>query len=110
MVERASAHMETAMSGIFLIIGALLLGIPALLYFSPNLKILNFVNYDGSQSVSRINRYAAVRLLVPACVFLTCSYIVQTQPKLAVPLLFPGIISILVAVVWIAAGVARLKR
>jgi hypothetical protein len=98
------------MSGIFLIISTLLLGILAVLFIVPNLKILNFVSYDCAQSVSRINRYAAVRLLMPALVFLACSYIVQIHPKLAVPLLFPGIISILLAVAWIAAGVTRLER
>ena len=98
------------MSKIFLLIGVLLICIPALLYFMPNLKILNFVNYDCPQSAGQINRYAAVRLLLPALVFLACSYIVQTQPELAVPLLFAGIIPILVAVVWIAAGVTRRKR
>lgn len=98
------------MSKIFLLIGVLLLGISALLYSAPNLKILNFVSYGDAKSVSRINRYAAVRLLMPAFVFLACSYLVQTRPELAVPVFFPGIISILVAVVWVTAGVTRLER
>jgi hypothetical protein len=101
---------ETAMSGIFLLVALALLCIAALLYFAPNLRILNFVTYDSASSVIRINRYAASRLLLPALVFLLSAYLVETHTELAVPLFFPCMISILIAVVWTAAGVGRLER
>ena len=92
------------MSEIFLLIGLLLLCVCAVLYLMPNLKILNFVAYGTDQTERKINRYASVRLLVPSFVFTAASFVVQAQPELAVPFLFPSIISILVSVVWIAAG------
>jgi hypothetical protein len=101
---------EIAMPEIFLFIGLLLLSISALLYLMPNRKILNFVNYDTDQTTGTINRYAALRLLLPAFVFMTGSFFVQTRAELAVPLVFASIISVLIAVVWIAAGVNRLER
>lgn len=97
------------MSKVFLLIGVLLSGIAALLYFVPKRRILNFVDYDASVSVVRINRYAAPRLLVPVSVSIGCAYIVEMRPELAVPLLFPTIVSILASVVWISAGLTRLK-
>ncbi|KFI06350.1 hypothetical protein [Massilia sp. BSC265] len=97
------------MVNFFLLIGVLLTGIAALLYFAPKLRILNFVDYHTPASVIRINRYAAARLLLPVCVSAGCAYIVEMRPELAVPLLFPVMISILVTVVWIAAGLTRLK-
>lgn len=96
------------MPELFLFIALLLLGIAASLYFAPNLKILNFINYDSSHSVIQINRYAATRMLIPVIVSFTCFYIAENRPELTVPLIFSDIISILVAVVWIAAGVTRL--
>lgn len=96
------------MPNVFLLIALLLAGMAALLCFVPKLKILNFVNYQASASVSRINRYAAVRLLLPVGASLACAYAVEIRPELLVPLVFPVMISILAAVVWIAAGLARL--
>ena len=98
------------MAKIFLLIGVLLSGIAALLYFVPKRRTLNFVDYDAPASVVRINRYAAPRLLLPAGVSAGCAYAVAMRPELAVPLLFPMMISILAAVVWIAAGLTRLKE
>lgn len=97
------------MPNVFLLIAVLLSGMAALLCFVPKLKILNFVPYPDSASVSRINRYGALRLLLPVGVSLACAYLVEMRPELLVPLLFPVMISILAAVVWIAAGLARLK-
>lgn len=97
------------MTKIFLLIGLLFSGVAALLYFAPRLRLLNFVDYDASSSVVRINRYAAPRLLVPVGVSAGCAYIAGIRPELALPLLFPVMISILAAVVWIAAGLSRLK-
>lgn len=98
------------MSDIFLLIGLLLLSICAVLYLMPNLKILNFVDYGTDTTAGMINRYASVRLLLPAFVFMAGSFFVQARPELALPLFFPSLISILVSVVWIAAGVTRLAR
>lgn len=103
-------RMVKAVSYIYLFVALLFLGITALLYFAPTLKILNFVNYDASQTVSQINRYAAGRLLIPVIVGTACSYIVEMQPGLALALLVPLIMSILIAVIWIAAGVTRLGK
>ncbi|WP_313029279.1 hypothetical protein [Massilia alkalitolerans] len=97
------------MANIYLFIGVLFLGIVALLYLLPQRRILNFVDYDGQASIVRINRHAAPRLLLPVAVSAGCAYIVEMRPELAVPLLFPTIISILAAVVWISAGLTRLK-
>lgn len=97
------------MDKVFLLIAALLSGIAALLYCAPRLRLLNFVSYDAPASVVRINRYAAARLLLPVGVSAGCAYIAGMRPELTVPLLFPTMISILAAVVWIAAGVTRLK-
>jgi hypothetical protein len=96
------------MSGIFMLIGLFLLFICAVLYLMPNSKILNFVAYSTDQTQRKINRYASVRLLLPGFVFTAASFFLQARPELAVPLFFPGIISIMVSVVWIAAGVTRL--
>ncbi|BDT57334.1 hypothetical protein MasN3_08280 [Massilia varians] len=57
----------------------------------------------------RINRYAAPRLLLPVGVSAGCAYLAGMWPELALPLLFPVMISILAAVVWISAGLSRLK-
>lgn len=100
--------MGKLMDNIFLLMAALLSGVAALLYFVPRLRLLNFVNYDAPASAVRINRYAAVRLLLPVVVSAGCACIAGMRPELTVPLLFPTMISILAAVVWIAAGVTRL--
>lgn len=97
------------MPEVFLLIALVLCGMAAVLYFAPHRKILNFVNYDSPQSAAAINRYAAVRLLLPVGVSLGSAAFVTARPELLVPLLFPAIISILGAVVWIAAGVTRLN-
>jgi len=97
------------MAKIFLLIGVLLSGVAALLYFVPTLRLLNFVDYDAPSSVVRINRYAAPRLFLPVGMSAGCAYFVGGRPELALPLLFPTMISILAAVVWIAAGLTRLK-
>lgn len=95
---------------VFLLIALVLSGMAALLYFAPHRKILNFVNYDATQSAAAINRYAAARLLLPVSVSLGCAGLAAIRPEWIVPLLFPAIISILGAVVWIAAGVTRQEK
>ena len=97
------------MSEIFLVIALLVAGIAVLLYTASDRKLLNFVDYGGPKSAARINRYAARRLLLPVAVNLACALVAARQPQLAVPLLFLTPLSILGAVVWIAAGVSRLK-
>ena len=98
------------MQTFFVFAGVFLFIIAVFLYVAPNRRILNFVNYDAASTPSQINRYAAARLLLPTLVFFTCAFIIRSRPELAVPLVFPSMMSILVAVVWIAAGVSRLKR
>jgi len=97
------------MSEIFLVIALLVAGIAALLYMASDRKLLNFVDYGAAQAPACINRYAARRLLLPVAVNLACAWLAAAQPQLAVPLLFLTPLSILGAVVWIAAGVSRLK-
>jgi hypothetical protein len=96
------------MSDIFLAIALLVSGIAVLLVAAGDRKLLNFVDYGLAQA-PRINRYAARRLLLPVAVNLACALVAARQPQLAVPLLFLTPLSILGAVVWIAAGVSRLK-
>lgn len=98
------------MAKVYLLIGVLLSGCAALLYFVPKLRLLNFVDYDGPVSAVRINRHAAPRLLLPAGMCAGCAWLAASRPELAVPLMFPMIISILAAVVWIAAGLTRLTQ
>ena len=96
------------MSDVFLLVALLLAGTAGLLYAAGERRLLNFVDYGSPGAAARINRYAALRLLVPVCVNLGCAWIAQAQPELGVPLLFLTPLSILCAVVWIAAGVHRL--
>ncbi len=97
------------MPNIFLTIALLLAGMTALLVLAPRLKLLNIADYGGSAPVSRVNRHAAPRLLLPVAVSLGCACAAETRPELVVPLLFPLMLSILAAVVWIAAGLARME-
>jgi len=97
------------MSDVFLTIALILLAIAALLHTAGHRQLLNFVDYGSAESATRINRYAAGRLLLPACVNAGCAWAAAMHPQLAVPLLFLMPVSILGAVVWIAAGVHRLK-
>jgi hypothetical protein len=97
------------MSEVFLVFALILLAIALLLYTAGHRQLLNFLDYGSAQSAARINRHAATRLLVPACVNAGCAYIAAMRPQFAVPLLFLTPLSILGAVVWIAAGVHRLK-
>jgi hypothetical protein len=96
------------MFNVFSLLALLLAAIAALLCLAPQVKLLNFVHYAPGRSVARINRYAAARLLLPAGVSLACAWLAGTAPELTVPLIFPVMLSVLAAVVWIAAGVTRL--
>jgi hypothetical protein len=89
---------------IALILGALV----ALLYLAPALKVLNFVDYTADDA-TRINHFAAARLLIPTFVSIACAVIAEMRPALLVPLIFPILISVVATVVWIAAGLSRLK-
>ncbi|OON62997.1 hypothetical protein B0920_06130 [Massilia sp. KIM] len=102
--------MEIIVSGIFLFLALVLLGVVGLLTMAPALRLLNFVHYETTRAVIRINRYAANRLLLPAVVFLGGAYLTDLHPELSLALLFLGLMSILAAVVWIAAGVTRLQH
>ena len=95
------------MPNVFSIMALAFLVICALLYFAPRLKLLNFVHYGTDADVVRLNRYAAVRLLLPVAVSVVCSYIVALRPNLTVPLFFLVELAILATVVWINAGISR---
>lgn len=97
------------MPEIYVLIALLMAGIAAALRVAPHLRLLNFVDYDGARSVAGINRYAALRLLLPVIVNAGCACFAAMRPEWSVPLIFPAIVSILAAVVWIAAGATRLK-
>jgi hypothetical protein len=84
-------------------------GVAALLYSAGNRRLLNFVDYGTGTTARRINRYAAARLLLPVLVNAGCAGIAALHPHLALPLLFLAPLSILAAVVWIAAGMHRFK-
>lgn len=93
----------------FLIMALVFLVICALLYCAPRVKLLNFVDYGTDADVVGTNRYAAVRLLIPVIVTVACSCIAARRPDLMVPLLFLIPLSVLGAVVWIGAGISRLR-
>jgi hypothetical protein len=97
------------MPEVFLVVALLVSGMAALLYMAGERRLLNFVDYGSAPTVARINRYAAARLLIPVFVNLGCAYIAGRRPELSVPLIFLAPISILCAVVWVAAGISRLK-
>ncbi len=97
------------MPNVFLITALVFLVICALLYFAPHLKLLNFVDYKSDADTVQLNRYAAVRLLVPALVNVACSYVVALRPGLLVPLIFLTPLAVLATVVWINAGISRLR-
>jgi hypothetical protein len=97
------------MSEVFLLIALFLIAVAVLLYLAGDRRLLNFVDYGPALTVARINRYAAARLAFPAAVNLGCAYIAGIRPELAVPLVFLTPISILCTVVWIAAGISRLR-
>ena len=92
----------------FLLFAAVFLILAALLAAAPGRKLLNFVHYPAHpQDVARLNRYAALRLALPALVNLGCAWVVQGRPNLMVPLIFLTPLSVLCVVVWIAAGAKR---
>ena len=97
------------MSEVFLVIALILFGLVILLSTAADRRLLNFVDYDTAPTPARINRHAAVRLLLPVCVNAGCAWAAARHPELTVPLLFLTPLSILGAVVWIAAGVGRLQ-
>jgi hypothetical protein len=75
--------------------------------FFPALKTLNFVDYESVQDTRQLNRQASLQFLIPAFVSFVCAYLAHTNPKLSVPVLFLSIISILGAVISIAARTSR---
>lgn len=95
------------MPGLFLTLAFLLAVLVALLYFAPGWKLLNFVEYGAPDAVRRLNRYAAVRLLLPVLVNAGCAWLAALRPGLTVPLVFLTPLSILGAVIWINAGARR---
>lgn len=95
---------------IFPLLCGLFLLICAVLYFIPSLKILNFVDYGTADDGVALNRYAALRLLLPAAVCAACAVLAAAHPRLTLPLVFPMMISVLASVIWINAGLRKVKR
>jgi len=92
----------------FLLLAAIFLFLAVVLYAAPGRKLLNFVHYPAAPAeVARLNRYAALRLAVPALVNLGCAWAVAERPQLMVPMIFLTPLSALAVVVWIAAGARR---
>lgn len=92
----------------FLLLAAVFLVLAAVLYLSPRRKLLNFVHYPAApEQAARLNRYAALRLALPALVNLGCAWAVAERPGLLVPMIFLTPLSALCVVVWIAAGARR---
>lgn len=92
----------------FLLLAAIFLALATVLYAAPRRKLLNFVHYPADQvQAARLNRYAALRLALPALVNLACAWAVSGRPALTVPLIFLTPLSVLAVVVWIAAGARR---
>lgn len=98
------------MPDIFLILALIFAVIAGLLFFAADRKLLNFVDYGQGEAVRRLNRYAALRMLVPVAVSLLCSVIAGARPALTVPLLFLTPIAVLCVVVWVGVGAGRLAR
>lgn len=94
----------------FLLFAAIFVLLAALLYAAPGRKLLNFVHYPAAPAdVVRLNRYAALRLALPALVNLGCAWVVAERPQLMVPLIFLTPLSVLAVVVWIAAWAKRFE-
>ena len=94
----------------FFLLVALILAIAVtLLYYMPHLKLLNIVDYGEGAAVERLNRYTAVRLLIPVAVNLASAYVASIRPELTVPLVILTPISILCAVICISAGARTAK-
>ena len=92
------------MPNIFPLLAALFLLMSAVLYFFPRTKLLNFVDYKAAGDRVALNRFAALRFLLPALVSVACSFGAAHDMRLTLPLIFVAMLSILAAVVWISAG------
>ncbi|AWL07250.1 hypothetical protein ACFOHT_27165 [Massilia oculi] len=96
------------MSHPFLLFATIFLILAIVLYAAPGRRLLNFVHYPAAQhQVARLNRYAALRLMLPALINLGCAWAVVERPSLMVPMIFLTPLSVLGVVVWIAAGARR---
>jgi hypothetical protein len=95
---------------IFVLLAVPMAALSALLYVAPGRKLLNFVDYGAPDAVRRLNRYAAVRLLLPVAVNLVCAYIAALRPGLTVALVFLTPLSILCVVIWIGSHVQQSNR
>lgn len=76
------------MSHPFPLLAAFFLLLAVVLYAAPGRKLLNFGHYPAAPAdVARLNRYAALRLVVPALVNLGCAWVATGRPQLVVPLI-----------------------
>lgn len=92
----------------FLLLAAIFLLLAVVLYAASGRKLLNFVHYPAAAAdAARLNRYAALRMALPALVNLGCAWAVAERPHLLVPMIFLTPLSVLAVVVWIATGARR---
>lgn len=96
------------MPDIFLILALIFALIAGLLFFAPGWRLLNFVDYGPGDAVRRLNRYAAIRLLIPLLVSLGCRFVAARRPELTVPLIFLVPFSVMCVVVWVGVGAGRM--
>ena len=97
------------MPNVFPLLSALFLLICAVLYFLPRWRVLNFVEYGTLDERVALNRYASLRFLLPATVCGACAVIAESNERLTLPLVFVVMPSILATVIWINAGVSKIK-
>ena len=88
----------------FLLMAAIFLAISAALYFAPSVRMLNFIDYDAVPDIEALNRYAAVRMLLPVAVSAVCAALAWRHPALSAPLVCMPCLSVLAAVAWIIVG------
>jgi len=108
MPGRITEAAPAPMSHPFLPLAAIFLLLAVVLYAAPGRRLLNFVHYPAAPAdIARLNRYAALRLALPALVNLGCAWVAIERPQLVVPMIFATPLSVLAVVVWIAAGARR---
>jgi len=72
--------------------------------FGGGRPLLNTVDYSTIADARAFNRFVAARMTLPLAVSLGNAWFTAQHPFLLVPLIFLFWISLLVVVIWIAAG------
>lgn len=97
------------MPDIFLVIAALLALLAGLPFCAPDRRLLNFVDYGTGDAVRRLNRHAALRMLLPVAVNLGCALLARMHPQWSVPLLFLTPLSVLGVVLRVGVIAGRMS-